>query len=56
VRITAVPMMAAPAIPVALSRSPSSKAARMAPVRGSSRVSRVAVLAEADRRPRKYSV
>jgi len=49
-------MMAAPAIPVALSRSPSRMAARMVPVRGSSRVSKAAVLAAADRRPRKYSV
>ena len=56
VRITAAPMMAAPAIPVALSRSPSSRAARMAPVSGSSRASRAAVLAAAVRRPRKYSV
>ena len=45
VRTTAAPMMAAPAIPVALSRSPSSRAARMAPVSGSSRASRAAVLA-----------
>jgi inner membrane transporter RhtA len=56
VRTTAAPMMAAPAIPVALSRSPSSRAARMAPVSGSSRASRAAVLAATVRRPRKYSV
>jgi len=48
--------MAAPVIPVALSRSPKAKAARMAPVKGSSRVIRAAVLAAAVRRPRKYSV
>ncbi len=49
-------MMAAPATPVTLSRSLSRTAARMVPVRGSSRLSRAAVLAAADRRPRKYSV
>jgi hypothetical protein len=49
-------MTAAPEIPLALSRSPSRTAARMVPVKGSSRVSRAAVLAAADRRPRKYSV
>ncbi len=37
-------MMAAPATPVTLSRSPSRTAARTVPVRGSSRLSRAAVL------------
>lgn len=48
--------MAAPAIPVPLSRSPKVKAARIAPVRGSSRVIKAAVLAATVRSPRKYSV
>jgi hypothetical protein len=56
VTITAAPMAAAPAIPVRLSRSPSSRSARTAPVSGSSRASRAAVLAAAVRRPRKNSV
>jgi hypothetical protein len=47
---------AAPTIPVALSRFPSTSVARTAAVSGSMSVSKAAVLAEAFRRPRKYSV
>jgi glycosyltransferase involved in cell wall biosynthesis len=56
VRITAASSMTAPAIPVALSRSPSTSAASTAAASGSMSDSKAAVLADAVRRPRKNSV
>jgi len=56
VRTTAASSKAAPAIPVAPSLSPSTSAASTAAASGSMSVSRAAVLADASRKPRKYSV